>query len=100
LIGLTQIPGAYKATAQVLQRPPRSNGDGQRERKDVMSKTNCKSMNCLIYRRLAEIQQSPADRQSAMYAMRDAEAIAEAVIRVKDWIASLGALILNPVFKH
>ena len=65
-----------------------------------MSKTNCNSMNCTIYRRLAEFQQSAADRQSAMYAMRDAEAIADAVIWVKDRIASVGASLPRLGFKH
>ena len=62
-----------------------------------MSKTYCTTMNCTIYRRLTEIQQSESDRQSAMCALRDAELIADALLRVKDWIASFGALILNPV---
>jgi len=66
---------------------------------DVMSKAICKS-NSTIYRRLAEIQQSESDRQSAMSAMRDAELIADAVVRAKDWLASLGALILKPGLKY
>jgi hypothetical protein len=67
---------------------------------DVMSKTNCKSMNCLIYQRLAEIQQSAADRQNAMYAMHDGDAIADAVIWVKNRIASFGAALPKLGFRH
>jgi hypothetical protein len=65
-----------------------------------MSKTSCKEMNCIVYRRFAEIQMSAFDRQSAAYAMRDAEAIADAVIWVKEGIASFGAMLLKPVYKH
>ena len=65
-----------------------------------MSKANCKSMNCIIYRRLAEIPLSVSDRRSATYAIHDAEAIADAIIWVKDRFASLGAVILKPAFRH
>jgi hypothetical protein len=65
-----------------------------------MSKANCKQSNCIIYRRLAEIQMSAFDRQGVVLARRDAEAIADAVIWVKERVASLGALILRPGFKY
>ena len=65
-----------------------------------MSKSSCKEMNCIVYRRLAEIQMSAFDLQGAAHAMRDAEMIADAVIWVKERIASLGTLVLKPGFKH
>ena len=65
-----------------------------------MSKTSCKEVNRIVFRRLAEIQMSAFDLQGAAHAMRDAEAIADAVIWVKERVASLGALILKPGFKH
>jgi hypothetical protein len=65
-----------------------------------MSKTSCKQVNCIVFRRLAEIQMSPFARQSAAFAMRDAELIADTVIWVKERVMSLGALVLKPAFKH
>jgi hypothetical protein len=53
-----------------------------------------------IYQRIAEIQLSDTDRRRAMYALRDAEAIADAVIWVKEGIASLGAILPKLGFKH
>ena len=40
-----------------------------------MSKTRCKEVNCIVFRRLADIQMSAFDLQGAAHAMRDAEAI-------------------------
>jgi hypothetical protein len=57
-------------------------------------------VNCVIYQRIAEIQLSDTDRQRATYALRDAEAIVDAVIWVKDRIASVGASLPRLGFKH
>jgi hypothetical protein len=57
-------------------------------------------MYCSIYKRLAEMQLSEYDRRLALYAMRDAEAIADAVIWVKEKIESLGAVLPKLSFKH
>lgn len=65
-----------------------------------MSKTNCRRLNCVIYQRLAEIRLSDLERQRATYALRHAEAIADAVIWVKDRIASVGASLPRLGFKH
>jgi len=65
-----------------------------------MSKTSCKEVNCIVFRRLAEIQMSAFDLQGAAHAMRDAEAIADEMSRAQERVASLGALILKPGFKH
>ena len=45
-----------------------------------MRNNNCNSVNRTIYKRLAEIQLSDLDRQRATCALRDAEALADAVI--------------------
>ena len=55
---------------------------------------------CTIRRQLAEIQLSERDRQRAMYALRDAEAIFNAVNWARDGIGSLGTLLLKPVFRN
>jgi len=65
-----------------------------------MTKASCKTMYCSIYKRLAEMQLSEYDRRLALYAMRDAEAIADAVIWVKEKIESLGAVLPKLSFKH
>ena len=56
--------------ARPLDRPEVSS-----ERKDVMRNTTCSKVNCAIYRRIAEIQLSDADRQRARYALRDADLV-------------------------
>jgi len=43
---------------------------------------------------------SERERRRAKHALRDAEAIADAVIWVKERVASLGAMLLKPGFKH
>jgi hypothetical protein len=63
-----------------------------------MRKAN--SRNCAVCQRLAEIQLSDLDRQRAACALRDAEALADAVIWVKDRIASLGARRPRLGLKH
>ncbi len=65
-----------------------------------MRKANRKTVNDAIYQWLAEGRISEHDRQRAEYALRDAEAIVDAVIWVKERIASLGAMLLKPGFKH
>jgi hypothetical protein len=57
-------------------------------------------MYCSIYKPLAEMQLSEYDRRLAVYAMRDAEAIADAVIWVKEKIESLAAVLPKLGFKH
>lgn len=49
---------------------------------------------------LAEIWFSERERRRAKHALRDAEAIADAVIWVKERGSSLGAMLLKPGFKH
>ena len=65
-----------------------------------MRKANRKTVNDAIYKWLAEGRISEHDQQRARYALRDAEAIVDAVIWVMERIASLGAMLLKPGFKH
>jgi len=65
-----------------------------------MTTASCNTKCCSIYRRLAEIQLSEYDRRLAVYAMRDAEAVADAVIWAKARIASLGARLPKLGFKY
>jgi len=65
-----------------------------------MTTASCKTMCCSIYKRIAEIRLSEYDRRLAVYAMRDAEAIADAVVWAKDRIASLGAMLPKLGFKY
>ncbi len=65
-----------------------------------MRKANRKRVNDAIYKRLAEVRMSERDRERAASAIRHAEAIVDAVFWVKERIASLGAVLLKPGFKH
>ena len=65
-----------------------------------MRKANCKRVNDAIYKRLAEVRMSEHERERATSAIAQAEAIVDAVVWVKERIASLGALVLKPGFKH
>jgi hypothetical protein len=51
-------------------------------------------------KRLAGLRMSEHERQRAAYALRDAEAIVDAIVWVKEKIASFGALLLRPGLKH
>ena len=65
-----------------------------------MGKANRNTVNSAIYQQIAEIRLSKHDRKCAAHALRHAEAIVDAVIWVKESIASLGAMLLKPGFKH
>ena len=65
-----------------------------------MRKAHRKTVNCAIYQQIAELRISEHDRQRAKHALRDAEAIVDAVSWVKERIASLGSMLLKPGFKH
>jgi hypothetical protein len=90
-----------KAIAQVLHRPDPCRSpapSGQPKGNAVMTKANCR--NCFIYQRLAEMQLDERDRQLAVGAMRDAEAIADAVIWGKERLESLFAMLPKLGLKH
>ena len=65
-----------------------------------MGKDNRKTVHSAIYKQLAEVRISEDDLERARYALRDAEAIVDAVFWVKERIASLGTMLLKPGFKH
>ena len=76
-------------------------GEGESpERNDAMRKANRKRVNDAIYKRLAEVPMSDRDRERAISAIRHAESIVDAVVWVRERIASLGATLLKPGFKH
>ena len=56
--------------------------------------------NRLLETRLAETHMSAHERYRAMSAMRDAEAIADAIMWAKDKLTSIGAIFLKPGFKN
>ena len=65
-----------------------------------MRNTNRKTVNCAIYRQIAELRISEHDRHRAKHALLDAEVIVDAVSWVKERIASLGSMVLKPGFKY
>jgi hypothetical protein len=54
----------------------------------------------LINKRLAEVRISERARERASIALRDAEGIVNAIIWIREKLASLGSLLLKPGFKH
>jgi len=65
-----------------------------------MRKANCNSKFRLIERRLAETHMSARERERALDMVHRADAFADAIIWIKEKTAALGALLLNPGFKH
>jgi len=65
-----------------------------------MRKANVTVSNRLLETRLAETHMSEHERDRALSAMRDAEAIADAIMWLKEKVASVGALFLKPGFKN
>ena len=65
-----------------------------------MGQAHRKTVNCAIYKQIAELRVSEHDRHRAEHALRGAEAIVDAVSWVKERIASLGTMLLKPGFKH
>jgi hypothetical protein len=66
---------------------------------DAMRKANVNTSK-LLEKRLAETNMSEHDRDHALNLMRDAEAIADAIVWVKEKIASVRGLFLKPGFKN
>jgi hypothetical protein len=65
-----------------------------------MSKVNRKNSGSELYNRIRDIQMSEVDRQSALNAVRQAEAIADAMLWVKGKLAAAGTYFLKPSLKH
>jgi len=53
-----------------------------------------------IYRRIQEVQMSEIERQTALRALRQAEAMVDFVVWLKNKVASAGAYFLKPSLRH
>ena len=53
-----------------------------------------------IYRQLQETRMNELDRQLAISSLRNAEAIVDAILWVKNKVTSLGDILLHPSLKH
>lgn len=65
-----------------------------------MSKVYQKGYPTDVYASIRATRMSEAERLAAVKAMQDAEAIAEALIWVRDKFAALGNFFLHPSLKH
>lgn len=65
-----------------------------------MRKYKQSSVGSDIYARIGEVQMSDADRHAAIAALRQAEAIADGVLWIKEKVAALGNYFLKPSLKH
>ena len=64
-----------------------------------MRKANV-NVNGLLEKRLAETHMSEHDRNHALNLMQEAEAIADAIVWIKDKVASVRTLFLKSGFKN
>jgi hypothetical protein len=64
-----------------------------------MRKANV-NVNGLLEKRIGEINMNAHDRDHALHLMRDAEAIADAIIWAREKVASIRGLFLKPGFKN
>jgi hypothetical protein len=65
-----------------------------------MSKVNQTSAGSDIYRRIQETQMSEIERETALRAVRNAEAMVDLLFWVKEKLTSVGAYFLKPSLKH
>ena len=65
-----------------------------------MRKSNETAIDSGIYARLRAVNMSASDRQHAVAALRQAEAIADAIMWVQQKLASIGQVFLKPSLKH
>ena len=65
-----------------------------------MSKVKQMNTGSGIYRRIQEAQMSEIERHTALRAMRQAEAIVDFVVWVKNKVAAVGTYFLKPSLKH
>ena len=65
-----------------------------------MSKVKQTSVGSDLYRRIQEVQMTEVDRDTALRAIRNAEALADLVMWVRNKVTSLGAYFLKPSLKH
>jgi hypothetical protein len=65
-----------------------------------MRKANVTVSNRLLETRLTEAHMNEHDRLRALNALRDADAIADAILWAKEKIASIGTVFLRPGFRN
>jgi len=65
-----------------------------------MSKVKQKNTGSELYRRIRDIQMSEADRQAALRAVQQAEAMVDALIWAKSKLTSISTFFLKPSLKH
>jgi len=70
------------------------------ERKDKMRIFNRTAVGSDIYTLVQEARMGDADRRAAINALRQAEAIVDAMLWVKDKVAAVGTYFLKPSLKH
>ena len=71
-----------------------------RERIAQMSNYNQRAFGSDIYTLIRAARMTEAERDSAVKAMHDAEAIADAILWVRNKLAALGNFFLHPSLKH
>ncbi len=65
-----------------------------------MRKANQVVAGSAIYRLIDKTRMSDHDRQIAIESLRNAEAIVDAIVWVKNKVAALGDTLLHPSLKH
>jgi hypothetical protein len=65
-----------------------------------MSKVKQKNVGSDVYRRIQQAQMSDVERQSALRALRHAEAMVDFAVWVKDKVTTAGTYFLKPSLKH
>jgi hypothetical protein len=65
-----------------------------------MSKVKQTNIGSDVYRRIHEAQMSDIERQAALRAMRNAEAMVEFLVWAKNKVAAAGTYFLKPSLKH
>jgi len=65
-----------------------------------MRKSNQTAVGSDIYELIPAARMNEHERQIAVSALRDAEAIVDAIVWVKDKVAALGDYLLKPSLKH
>ena len=65
-----------------------------------MSKVNQTNIGSGIYRRIQEAQMSEIERDAALRALRNAEAMVDLLFWVKEKLSAVGTFFLKPSLKH
>jgi hypothetical protein len=65
-----------------------------------MSKVKQTNAGSGIYRRIREAQMSEVEREAALRALRNAEAMVDLLFWTKEKLSAVGALFLRPSLKH